>query len=236
VASSLTKRKKEVLVERSEPPDAQPAADRTPRRRPSTNLAMREESIRRLSNAAFRLIVSNGYQATSLSEIAEAAGLTKGAFFFYFNSKENMLLRLLDIVEANIVDPTIQRLQESGGSAPEKIAEFFRFTSQHGVSRPQELLTLILVSVEFRNRDDAVGERVSHIYDRLYQCLEEVLEMGRSRGEIAKTVRIRELASMMIATHDGMMLEWHRRGTKIDGGQLARTVMSTFMRGVIPQP
>ena len=56
------------------------------------------------------------------------------------------------------------------------------------------------------------------------------------RGEIAKTVRIRELASMMIATHDGMMLEWHRRGTKIDGGQLARTVMSTFMRGVIPQP
>jgi AcrR family transcriptional regulator len=236
VASSLTKRKKEASAEGPESPDGQLAGDRTPRRKPSTNLAMREESIRRLSEAAFRLIVSNGYQATSLNEIAEAAGLTKGAFFFYFSSKENMLLRLLDIVEANIVDPTIQRLQESQGSAPDKIAEFFRFTSQHGVDRPQELLTLIMVSVEFRNRGDAIGERVSRIYDRLYGCLEEILETGRSRGEIAKTVRIRELASMVIATHDGMMLEWHRRGTKIDGGQLARTVMSTFMRGIIPQP
>ena len=235
MASSLTKRK-EIAAQEPGSPDVQSAGDRTPRRKPSTNLAMREESIRRLSAAAFRLIVSNGYQATSLNEIAEAAGLTKGALFFYFSSKENMLLRLLDIVEANIVDPTIERLQDLPGSAPDKIAEFFRFTSLHGVDRPQELLTLIMVSVEFRNRGDAVGERVSRIYGRLYQALEDILEAGQRRGEIAKTVRIRELASMVIATHDGMMLEWHRRGTKIDGGHLARTVMSTFMRGIIRQP
>ena len=195
---------------------------------------MREESIRRLSDAAFQLIVSKGYQATSLSEIAEAAGLTKGAFFFYFTTKENMLLRLLDIVETNIVDPTVQRLNDLQGNAPDKVAEFFRFTSLHGVSRPQELLTLILVSVEFRNRDDAIGARVSRIYDRLYECLEAILETGRDRGEIASAIHVRELVSMMIATHDGMMLEWYRRGNMINGGQLARTVMSTFMRGIIP--
>ena len=83
---------------------------------------LREESVSRLTTAAFRLIVSKGYQACTLQEIAESAGLTKGAIFFYFENKENLLLRLLDIAEANIVDPMIAHLAENDRPAPQKIA------------------------------------------------------------------------------------------------------------------
>jgi AcrR family transcriptional regulator len=224
--------------EESVQPEAQAepsGGTRAARRKPSTNQAMREESIRRLSEAAFRLIVSRGYQATTLHQIAEAAGMTKGAVFFYFNSKENMLLHLLDIAEAHIVDPLIAHLAEAEGSAPDKIAAFYRYTSQHGIDRPEELLCLIKISIEFRSRGDAIDQRTTRIYDRIYRAIEKVLNDGKAKGEIAEGVPVRELASMVIATHDGMMLEWYRRGTQIDGRRFVRTVWSTFLSGIVPR-
>lgn len=229
---SSTKRKRPVSI--ADVLDAQErtsAKARATKRKPSTNLAMRTESIKLLTNAAFRSIVSHGYHATTLSDVAKAAGLTKGAIFFYFSSKEKMILHLLDVAEASTVDPLIVQMEESSATAPEKIAEFFRHSSQHGIDRPQELLCLIKISVEFRNRGDAIDQRITQIYDRLYRCLEKILEDGLVRGELAEATPVRELASMIIATHDGMMLEWYRHKPQIDGSKLVRTVMNIFTRG-----
>ncbi|GIL03287.1 MAG: TetR family transcriptional regulator [Alphaproteobacteria bacterium] len=42
----------------------------------------------RLLDAAFRLIREKGYSATTVDELCQAAGVTKGAFFHHFDSKE----------------------------------------------------------------------------------------------------------------------------------------------------
>jgi AcrR family transcriptional regulator len=59
----------------------------------------REESKARtrqeLLRAASRLFLRNGFVATSLSDIAEEAGLTKGAVYSNFDSKEELFLALL---------------------------------------------------------------------------------------------------------------------------------------------
>jgi AcrR family transcriptional regulator len=66
----------------------------SPRRR-----LTREESKARtrqeLLRAASRLFLRNGFVATSLSDIAEEAGLTKGAVYSNFDSKEDLFLALL---------------------------------------------------------------------------------------------------------------------------------------------
>jgi TetR/AcrR family transcriptional repressor of nem operon len=46
--------------------------------------------------AATRLFLEKGYAATSVDEICEAAGLTKGSFFHYFASKEDLASAALD--------------------------------------------------------------------------------------------------------------------------------------------
>lgn len=176
--------------------------------------------------------MSQGYGATSLNEIAEAAGLTKGAVFFYFSSKEKLMLSLLDVVEANIADTLLERLARTEGDALEKVAAFFKHTSQAGVERPDELLCLIKISIEFQGRGDAIDKRTTAVYGRIYSTLVAILEEGRKRGEIDSSFPPAELASTMISTHDGMMLEWHRRAGVIDGRRLVRTVWTTFVRGI----
>src|SRR5687767_15759101 len=66
---------------------------------PSRKRLTREESKARtradLLRAASRLFVRNGFVATSLADIAEEAGLTKGAVYSNFESKEDLFLALL---------------------------------------------------------------------------------------------------------------------------------------------
>src|ERR1700692_4007052 len=48
------------------------------------------ESKTKLLNAALNVIRAKGYAATTVDDICEAAGVTKGAFFHHFKSKEEL--------------------------------------------------------------------------------------------------------------------------------------------------
>lgn len=50
----------------------------------------------RLLDAAQRLMLAKGFVATTVDDICEAAGLTKGSFFHYFDSKEDLAGATLD--------------------------------------------------------------------------------------------------------------------------------------------
>jgi TetR/AcrR family transcriptional regulator, transcriptional repressor for nem operon len=51
---------------------------------------IQHESKRKLLDAAFGVIRSKGYTATRVEDICEAAGVTKGSFFYHFKSKEDL--------------------------------------------------------------------------------------------------------------------------------------------------
>jgi TetR/AcrR family transcriptional regulator len=56
----------------------------------------------RLLRAATRLFASRGYAATSIREIVEAAGVTKPAVYYHFESKEGLYRAILGDVQARI--------------------------------------------------------------------------------------------------------------------------------------
>ena len=60
------------------------------------NEKIRTESIRKILDAAFRLMAKNGYESTSISQIANEAGVSKGLMYNYFHSKEDLLKALIN--------------------------------------------------------------------------------------------------------------------------------------------
>jgi AcrR family transcriptional regulator len=52
----------------------------------------RRETLRRIAEQGLKLFLTNGYEATTLEAIAEAAGISRRTFFYYFKSKEAILL------------------------------------------------------------------------------------------------------------------------------------------------
>ncbi|WP_072395416.1 TetR/AcrR family transcriptional regulator [Hyphomicrobium sp. CS1GBMeth3] len=52
----------------------------------------RRETLQRIADTGLRLFVANGFEATTLDAIAEAAGISRRTIFYYFKSKEEILL------------------------------------------------------------------------------------------------------------------------------------------------
>ena len=52
----------------------------------------RRETLRRIADTGLRLFLRNGYEATTLDAIAEEAGISRRTFFYYFKSKEEIIL------------------------------------------------------------------------------------------------------------------------------------------------
>ena len=59
------------------------------------NEEIRQESMQNIINAAFTLIAKQGYESTSISQIASEAGVSKGLMYNYFESKEDLLKQLV---------------------------------------------------------------------------------------------------------------------------------------------
>jgi AcrR family transcriptional regulator len=64
----------------------------TPPKKEGLRERKRRETLRRIAETGLRLFLTYGYEATTLEEIAEAAGISRRTFFYYFKSKEEILL------------------------------------------------------------------------------------------------------------------------------------------------
>jgi AcrR family transcriptional regulator len=52
----------------------------------------RRETLWRITDAGIRLFIEQGYEATTIDQIAAAAGISRRTFFYYFKSKDDILL------------------------------------------------------------------------------------------------------------------------------------------------
>lgn len=51
----------------------------------------RRQTLQRISEVSLELFAAKGYEATTIDEIAAAAGISRRTFFYYFDSKEDIL-------------------------------------------------------------------------------------------------------------------------------------------------
>ena len=189
-------------------------------------------SIDRIMTRALDLFVTHGYRATTVDMIASYAKLTKGAIYFHFESKEAILSRLLDDAEAIVVEPVVSQTAKSKMPALDKLVSFLHQQSKVALSHPQHLLLLILMSVEFYGTKTETEGRVRGIYRRVYKYIEGFIRQGQREGTIRSDVSSRELTAIVMAEHDGTLIEWYRRPGELDGKMLTRVSRVTLLDGL----
>ena len=192
----------------------------------------RSASIERILQCALDLFVKSGYRVTTVETMAAQAGLTKGTVYFYFKSKDAVMLRLLAEAEAIVVDSTLAELERAGPGALDKLVGFLNHQSVIALAHPHHLLLLILMSIEFYGTNSEIEVRVRAIYRRLYACIEGVVHQGQAEGMIRTDIRSHELTSIVMAAHDGVLIEWYRRPGELDGRSLTRAARATLVDGL----
>lgn len=204
----------------------------SPKRAPKANQnERREASIEALLAAALRLFVSQGYRSTNLEQISSAAGLTKGAVYFYFGSKESVLLEVLKRVQAIVVDRALEAVARAGENPIDRLVAYVHYEANLGITHRDEVLLLILMSLEFKERAGPVNVFIAALYRKQRKLIEGLVASGQQSGHFRTDVPAKELAAIVLACHDGTFLEWFRRSSTLKGDELTRALRSVLLSG-----
>lgn len=145
----------------------------------------RREEI--LASAA-RLFAESGYHATTIDDVAEAAGVAKGTVYWYFRSKKALFLAVLRSV-SEIYRTELGRAAEGIGSPLGRLEAALRATFTLTATSPE------VYDLYFQRVVDAdegfAGERErihEHLREDLRALLEEAVRAGEVRDDDLETL------------------------------------------------
>ncbi|MGB5822076.1 MAG: TetR/AcrR family transcriptional regulator [Saonia sp.] len=83
-----------------------------------------------LLEKGMEILWSKGYNATSVNDIVIAAGVPKGSFYFYFDSKEDFAIKAIEMYFEAHFTPASAFLQNEEKSPKQRILDFYEYRSR----------------------------------------------------------------------------------------------------------
>jgi TetR/AcrR family transcriptional regulator, transcriptional repressor for nem operon len=177
------------------------------------NSEVTREKILSVSAALFNV---QGFKATSLSDITEATGLTKGAIYRHFEDKEELEESTFDFMSQHVQEQLI-RVIRSQPDAPAKlraICEFFVSYVQNPVITGG--CPVLNAGVEADDTRPGLNKKVSRLLDAMQDSLETIVRKGIKYGQIRESTDPESFATVFIAALEGAVLMSKIRKTQRD--------------------
>ncbi|MGW6907172.1 TetR/AcrR family transcriptional regulator [Streptomyces sp. NPDC054940] len=167
------------------------------------------DAKQKILGAARSLIESRGYSALGVAEICKAAGVPKGSFYYFFESKESLALAVVDEHWAAQQRDWVRVL---GGEAEplQRLRQLFEETEagQRAVQEGCGTVSGCLfgnLTLELSNQTEAVRGRLQEIFDAQIDMVEAVVAEARERDDITVT-DTREAARAVVAQLEGQVM------------------------------
>lgn len=155
--------------------------------RTETRRRRKAERPQEIIEAAFVEFSRNGYATTTLEQIAERAGVTKGTIYVYFENKEHLFISMVHEAMKATLDTIHEMFERHEGSTSDLLRAQFSFIYKHIVEdqRRREVARMLIAEA---SRFPALADR----YYREIQCpcqdlLQKTIQRGIDRGEIRKS-------------------------------------------------
>ena len=128
--------------------------------------------------ACLQLFARRGFHNTSISDIANGAGITKGAIYWHFENKEALFAAILDKMKQNWQRIVLQHVDEVDNPR-EKIDQLFENFYLLLVLEPDCSIFLQRLCLE---PDGKYSDRLSEAFEKTANFIAAIFEAGKERG------------------------------------------------------
>jgi len=127
-------------------------------------------------DAALEVIVSKGYEGSSMSDIVTKSKLSKGAIYWYYSSKKEVYLALVNHWVLRY-SPTLNLLIEDDQPASVQLKELFNFfITQY--EKDQTIFKAVAVFWSLAGRDNEFKEKFDKVYSEFFILIEKIIIKG----------------------------------------------------------
>jgi AcrR family transcriptional regulator len=174
---------------------------------PSRPLGRRErkkaETRQRILSAAARLFTSQGFEATTIDEIAEDADVSRGTFFNYYAEKSALMAALGDGMTETFLE-RIAEARQLEATTTERLASLFAGSAARLLERRDLSRAILLETVARRS---GLDERTNHTA-LLHSGMEGLLADGVEAGDVRCDVPVSLLSELVSGAYVEVLVSW----------------------------
>lgn len=163
---------------------------------------VRKEQILQAAAAVFARL---GFHKARMDDIVQEAGLSKGAVYWYFESKDEIITTILN----RFMDRELENLQQIGqgeGPALVRLRDMMKILAKE-VEEISDLMPIIYEFYAVAAREETIRKAIQKYFENYSALLEEVVRDGIERGEL-RDVPPRDAALSLVVLIEGCMLIW----------------------------
>lgn len=161
------------------------------------------ETILKKSGVLFN---TQGYKATSISDITEATGFTKGAIYRHFDSKVELEVETLVHLSSLIFEKLLVGIKAER-TAPSKLRAIFHFFESYITKPPVKGgCPLLNAAVEADDSHPALRKTALRMLREMRDSVIRILENGIKHGQLKPHLEVNEFATVIIASLEGAIM------------------------------
>ena len=169
------------------------------------NATAREDKKNHILQTGIEVMYLHGYNGTGVKDIVDAAGIPKGSFYNYFQSKEEFALIALDQMFVS----TSEKLCPSSENQPalKRLTHFFESNAQKA-KEGGYLLGCFLgnMSQEMSDVNEPIRNKADLLMCKLTLLVEDCLRDAQLEGTLAKDRDIKQLAQFIFNAWEGTLM------------------------------
>jgi len=197
-----------------------------------------QETRNRILDTAEEVFREQGVTSTSLADIADAAGVTRGAIYWHFRNKGDLFTAMVDRVTL----PMEEMIRQAADASTEDPLSSLRACCVHVLRQTAEDLRCRRV-FEILARKCEYVEELHSLSQRVLQCRAEGLEMMERalrnairRGQLPRHVNARRGALGLHAYVDGLIYDWLLDPSFFALGREAEALVDQYFDGLRAAP
>lgn len=189
-------------------------------------------SSERLLNAGMRLFVKKGYKGSSVAEITKVAGLTRGALYCHFKTKEHLAREIIKLFEEKFLSGMIAHVEGVAGGPLEKFQKMMGFNVWFAGEHADLCLFMTLISAEMCGSRNRLEPCLKSVYRKWSEFIAGILKEGKGTGEFKKEIDPHMMALVIIGVHDGVLLQKEMNREAIDLRSYTKQFRDLIISGV----
>ncbi|MDO4277703.1 TetR/AcrR family transcriptional regulator [Lachnoclostridium edouardi] len=178
----------------------------------------------RIVSAAWKLFYEQGYEDTTVDEIVEESGTSKGSFYHYFEGKDALLSSL-----SYLFDEKYQELMENMDQNMDSFDQLI-YLNQELFTMIENSISLDLLARLYSSQLVTKGEK--HLLDRdryYYKILKQIVKKGQEKGELRSDKSANELTKIYALCERALLYDWCICNGEYSLKSYAREMMPMFL-------
>ena len=182
---------------------------------------------KKIVSAAWRLFYEQGYDSTTIDDIVEESGTSRGSFYHYFEGKDALLGTL-----SEVFDEKYEELLET--MSPDMPSfDKLMYLNQELFAMIENTISLDLLARLYSTQ--LVTNSEKHLLDHnriYYRVIRRIAAEGQRSGELSQDMTANEIAKIYALCERGLLYDWCLCGGEYSLKNYARRMMPMFLSGI----